>query len=455
MATSAVLGMGAIASGVSASASPRPAATSSGGAGVNCHGCGAGKTIRVWVEGVGTTDQQAAWEAYVARRFKVNTGAKAVFTTMSTGSEVLNAIEQGAATNTGPDVIDTANSYNGDAEAAHIYKPITSKEWALIGGKSRFTPGVLSKAFTGGNTVAWYLHTDLLAYNTKLFKEAGIKQAPTTWAQYVHDASLITKLGNGTYGAPFSAGDPYDPWHETYTITRDMGGNFVNKSATQATLNSATVAKAFEFWFSWYKSGLTDPSSITWTGNQTQALFLEGKLGMENQVNQGLITAAIGTPVAHDIAFAPMPTIPVGATTLPAGAPKHGVVGFDFAYTMGVPRWSSDPSLSYRFVQVATSPAAESLLYRLTASLPTTVAAGQKVIKLYPSIKPFVDYAGEAVVAPSYAFWGSVENALAGVSATLARDVQNGSYSDSAVQSALATANAQVQAAINSTKSGG
>ena len=123
MATSAVLGMGAIASGVSASASPRPTATSSGGAGVNCHGCGAGKTIRVWVEGVGTTDQQAAWEAYVARRFKVNTGAKAVFTTMSTGSEVLNAIEQGAATNTGPDVIDTANSYNGGASGFSVGSP--------------------------------------------------------------------------------------------------------------------------------------------------------------------------------------------------------------------------------------------------------------------------------------------------------------------------------------------
>lgn len=421
---------------------------------VNCHGCGDGKTVTVWVEAVTeTTAQQTKWQNYVAKQFKANTGATVKFTTMSTGTEVLNAIEQGAATNTGPDVLDTANSYNGEAEAAKIYKPITNADWQLIGGKSRFTPGVLSYGYTGGNTVDWYLHTDLLAYNTKLFHEAGISGPPKTWAQYVADGERITKLGHGIYGVASEPPSPYGPWHDLYTITRDMGGNWVNGALTKATLDTPTVAKAVEFWFSWYKDGFADPQSLSWTGNQEQALFIEGKLGMENQVNSSLITSAQGTSVAKDIAFAPMPTVPVGDKALPSGAPKYGVPGFNFAYTLGVPRWASDPSLAYRFIQVATSEKAELLLYNLTASLPTTVGAGNVVSTEYPLIKPFIKYASEAVVAPYYPFWGSVENAVSVLGATLARDYQNGSYSDSAVQTSLIKANSTVQAAMDATAS--
>lgn len=448
VAAAAAGGAGSLGAG-SALAAARSGGAS-GSSGINCHGCGAGKTIRVSLMDVGTTAQMDAWEKYVARQFKRDTGAGVSFTNMQTGTEVLDTIEKGATTGSGPDVLDTDNGYGGDAEAAKIYNPITSADWGLLGGSSQFTPGTQSKKLTGGNTVNWYLHTDLLVYNTKLFKEAGIKSPPKTWAAYLKDASLITKLGNGTYGAPFSAGDAYDPWHEIWMLAQDYGGNFVNKSATEATMTSEPVVKAVEFWFSWYKDGIVDPQSITWTGTQTQGLFDQGKLGMENQTNSGVITDVVGTPAQGDVAFAPMPTVPVGYNAMPPGAPRNGVVGYDFAYTLGVPKWSHEQSLAYRLIRVAVSTPAENLLYRLTASLPTTVASG-KTVGTDPLIKPFIQYEGQSTPAPSYAFWGSVENAVAGVAATLARDVQNGSYNLAAVRSALATANAQVQGAISST----
>lgn len=418
---------------------------------LNCHGCGDGKTIRVWTEAVGTTQQQDEWQDYVGKQFEQATGAKVEFTIMTTGTEVLNAIEAGATTGTGPDVLDTANSYNGNAESAHIYNSISKQDWALLGGKAKFSPGVLQSQFTGGNTVDWYLHTDLLAYNTKLFKQAGIAAPPTTWSEYVQDAAKISALGNGTYGAPFSAGDPYDPWHELYTLTRDYGGNFVNPTTKQATMMSTPVVNAVQFWLSWYTKKLASPQSLTWTGTQTQALFLEGKLGMENQVNQAVITAAQGTPLEGNLAFAPMPTIPAGAKSLPKGAPPHGVVGFDFAYTLGVPKWSQNPSLAYRFLRVATDQQAEVKLYQLTAALPTTIAAG-KVVGQDKEVAPFIKYEGDSIVAPSYPYWGAVENALAAMTGTLARDIENGTYGRSSLMSALKTANQQIQSAIDSSQ---
>lgn len=422
-------------------------ASSSTDSSLNCHGCGDGKTIRVSLEAVGTTAQLASWEQFVAAQFKADTGANVAFTTMSTGDEVLNTIETGDVTHTGPDVLDTANSYNGDAEAAKIYGPITSADWALLGGKSQFNPGVLATSLTGGNTISWYLHTDLLAYNTKLFSEAHITSPPKTWDQYIADAKAITKLGNGIYGAPFDAEDPYDPWHETWTLTRDFGGNFINASGTAATMTSPAVEKAFSFWLSWYQNGIAPPQSIAWTGTQLQGLFAQGKLGMLNQTNQGLITSVNGTAAEGHVAFAPMPTVPPGATAMPSGAPANGAVGFDFGYTLGVPVWSSQQPLAYRFERVATSAAAEEKLYALTAALPTTVAAA-KAISANTAISPFIKYAPEAIVAPSYPYWGVVENAVASASATLSRDIQNKSYSQAALQAALAKANQQIDAGI-------
>jgi len=419
--------------------------TSSGG--------GGGKTLHVSLEAVGTTAQQDVWQRYVAKQFKATTGDSVQFTTLNTGDQVLNTIETGATTQTGPDVLDTADSYNGSAEAAKIYDPITAADWKLMGGKDKFTPSTLSQSLTGGNTITWYLHVDLLAYNKYLFKKAGIKSPPATWDEYTKDASLISKLGTGMSGAPFDPVSPYDPWHSIWTLTRDYGGNFVNAAGTKATMTSVPVQKAFEYFFNLYQQHVMVPQSINWSSNQLEAAFANRKVGMLNQTSSVILSDVAGSPAAHDVAFAPMPTIPPGATSMPAGAPPHGVVGFDFGYTWGVPKWSHNASLGYKFINIATSPAAEKLLYKETAALPSTVKEAAALDK-DPAIGPFLKYEPESIVAPSVSYWGTVENTVATVSATLARDVQNHSYNKSALMAALQKANQQIDGAIaNSGKS--
>lgn len=420
---------------------------------LNCHGCGKGKTLHVAFANISTAPgEMNNWEHYVANQFTRDTGANISWSTYSQSSQELNLVEVGATTHTGPDVLDVDNGFIGSANAAGAFSPITNADWQLLGGRLHFTPNALKPDLTGGDTVAWYIHNDLLLYNKKLFAQAGISGPPTTWQEYVSDAKRVTALGNGIYGAPFDPMDTFDPWHIIYAYTRDLGGNFINKTATQATLTSPQVVKAVEFWFGLYKSGLAPAQSDNWTGTQLLHLFSQNKLAMLNISVPSNATALKGTPAAHNYAWAPMPTVPVGYKSLPPGAPAHGFVSLQFAYDWGVTSWSHNKALGYRFINIATSPAAEELFYRYTEDLPTNPGA-VNVVEKNPTAAIFLKYAAEAIAAPPVTFWGTVETAVAGATATLGRDLQNGTYSQSAVLSALQSADAKIDGAISVSKS--
>jgi multiple sugar transport system substrate-binding protein len=351
---------------------------------------------------------------------------------------------------TGPDVIQAADTYLGAAVAAGAYSSITPGDWQLAGGKGRFIPGALAKNLigtpkTGPVVVPQWLNANLMAYNTKLFKEAGIAGPPTTWAQYVADGEKITKLGHGIYGSDFFPMDPL-PWHLIFLIAAEYGGSFVNPGGTAATLTSAPVQKAVKFWFDLYtKFHIAPPQSINWTSTQANAAFAAGKLGMINLQTEAVLSTVKGQPAQGDVAFAPEPSVAYGQSTATGGKLFKSEV---FSWDLGVTKWSKDPSLAYRFINIATDPTNEAILVKAYQDLPSTKAALAGIPASSP-LREFTKYVAEGVAAPQSAAWVTVEEATGAMTATLARDVQNHTYSNSTIMQALTKADEQIDASLS------
>ena len=423
--------------------------TSATSTALDCHGCGDGKSINVLLENWGApAGEQTAWENQVAKVFKKDTGATVNFSEYvgSTGEET--AIETDSASKSGPDIFQVANSLVATANSAGVFSKITPTDWKLLGGKSRFLPQAYSQNLTGGTMVAQWLSDTIMAYNTKLFAEAGIKSPPTTWNAFVTDAKKITALGNGTYGVGFDPADPYDPWHEIYLLSQQDGGNLVKSSGTPGNLTSAAVEKATNFWFDFYtKFHIAPPASASWTQSQEMASFAQGKLGMLLLTTAQVESVSKGQPAQGNIAFAGMPSVPYGEKALPKG--QAPIKTLTFSWNLGATSWSTEKPLDYRFLQIATGVSAEKLLATAYNEVPSTVAA-TAAEKNNSALAPSIEYMAGGAAPPALAYWGSVEVAVANAASALSRDIQNGSYNSSAIQSELQTGDAQINAAAAS-----
>src|SRR4051794_29637000 len=68
--------------------------------------------------------------------------------------------------------------------------------------KSDFEASALQTGTYKGNlySLPYLVHNLVLYYRTDLFKQAGITQPPTTWAEYAADAKKLTDAKSGVYG---------------------------------------------------------------------------------------------------------------------------------------------------------------------------------------------------------------------------------------------------------------
>ncbi len=415
---------------------------------LNCNGCGDGKTIHVLLENWGQPqDQQQAWEDQVSAAFHKATGANVEYTEYVGSAGELTAIETGAASQSGPDVFQVANSLVATANSAGVFSKITADQWKLLGGKDRFLPEATSDSLTGGTMVAQWLSDTLMAYNTKLFDQAGIKSAPTTWNQFVDDAKKVTALGNGTYGVGFDPLDPYDPWHEIYLFAKQNGGDLVDTTdPAPSRLSGAATKAAVNFWFDFYnKFKIAPPESLTWTQAQEMAAFAQGKIGMLLLTTAQVNSVSQGQPAEGNIAFAGMPSVPYGKTSLPKGVKP--IRTLTFSWNLGVTKWSSQKDLAYRYLQVATSLKAEQLLAKAFNEVPSTVEAS-KAEAGNPALADSIKFMAGGAAPPALAYWGTVEVAIADATASISRQLQNGQYSSAIVSDALKTADAKVNAAV-------
>lgn len=164
--------------------------------------------------------------------------------------------------------------------------------------KSNFTEGMLSTGTFNGKV--YTLPTDIgdyaFVYNKQMFKDAGITDTPTTWAELVEDAKKLTK-GTSQYGIylPISSGEwPVFTWQ---SMLWGNGGEFLNAENTKVLFNSDAGVQALTAWVDLIKSGVAYPQSLFSSTNNGGTAALTAKkvaIAYDGAYNLSILDSALG-----------------------------------------------------------------------------------------------------------------------------------------------------------------
>lgn len=414
-----------------------------------------GQTLSVYTQapyGTQLKDYQEYY-AYIANAFHKATGSKISWVYSSSAVSLSQELEQAAATGGGPDVWSIGSSFNGTATALNEFYTIPPGDWSSFGGQSSFVAKQLTMSGPSNTKdigVPFESIPFVLAYNKGLFSSAGISSPPATWSQFVSDAQAIAKASPGASGAGFSPADPYGPWKPVWSYMEQDGGDFLNHAGTTAELTSPQLQAALKFYFGLEGQYHVVPKAdLTWQGTQETAAFLAGKEGMMMDAAYSLSQEAQGTPVASDVAFAPMPNVPYGMSSRPsAGQAAESIVSGNY---YDVAKYYKNLPLALAFIKVSTSAAAQLQQFKIMGWMPVTQAGVREVEAAYPATVPFIEAEQNSTPTDYTPAWSYIETGVLAVIGHIAQQLASGQpYSSSYALSQLQAENAVVQSHLSS-----
>lgn len=190
-----------------------------------------------------------------------------------------------------------------------------------------------------------------LFYNPAMFRRAGIKSPPATWAQFQNDARILTDAKAHRYGLVNSVQEPR--WAQFLT---EAGGGVMNPSMTAMTLNTKASLEGYTFFVNLYKKGyaaLPGTVGASWGGQA----FGMGRAAMTLSGNW-LVPFLEQT----------YPKTPFGIVPMPKGPKNADTLTFPVAY--GITRDSANPQASWDLIRYLTSRAGMTKWMELGLALP-------------------------------------------------------------------------------------
>lgn len=157
-----------------------------------------------------------------------------------------------------------------------------------------------------------YGNTMRLIYNKDLFEKAGIQNPPTSLAELVEDAKLLTEAGKdfGAYGFALPFKNPNSAWDRSARLIAELSGyggfGFDFKTASYDFSGFKQIAKAFK---QMYDDKSTMPGMEALDIDPLRAQFAEGKIGMYLSYSSEPGVYKSQFPAKINWAAAPAPTI--------------------------------------------------------------------------------------------------------------------------------------------------
>jgi multiple sugar transport system substrate-binding protein len=442
LAGSAVVGLALEACSANTSTAP-----SSGGGGSGTGG-GSGKTLNVYLSAqTSYPAQQKQWEARIAKEFKAQTGASVAFETYTAGTEEQQKIETSVVSGSGPDVYEIGTTFTPTAYASKSFVKVSGSGWAKVGGQARFTPSTLAMSGPSANdqiAVPFSSVPFVMAYNTKLFKAAGITSLPTTWDELIADAKKLTR--GSVFGLGMDYKDSYNPWKYIWMFASQNGNSLVNGKTV--TIADPVVAKAYETYFGFLTADkVVPPAAVNWAAADNLAAFAAGKVAMITMTTSGSLPTLLASPVKDDFAFATMPAVPPGATALPPG----GVAATTIVsgQSLVVASYSSNQDLAFKYVDLITSVAEQENYSKVFGVLPTNAVAAKAIAAGNPAFNAVKTAGASAKPTPFTGAWSQIELGLVNVVVQSLSALSNGSVSPGSITSQLASLQTSSQTALN------
>jgi multiple sugar transport system substrate-binding protein len=225
------------------------------------------------------------------------------------------------AARTPPDVFYVDSNVIPDWIRQKVLEPLDSYIAQSHFDTGKFYPSLLN-AFKGPDGHIYGLPKDwsplAMETNNGMLGKAGVK-IPKTWPELVAAAQKLKSSGAVSDGAPLCLSPD---WARMLAFVYQNGGTFLNQAKTAATLTSAKVTQAVNFYVSFVKGGYAKTPQqlgVGWCGEalgkQKTAIIFEGNWLV---------------PYMHDT----FPGTGYGISPLPKGS-YNGNLAFTVSYSMG------------------------------------------------------------------------------------------------------------------------
>jgi multiple sugar transport system substrate-binding protein len=411
---------------------------------------GAGVTLNVLMGANNIyPEQQQRWFGQVSDRFQQQTGAKVRFDTFAAPTDELTKIQVSTLSGQGPDIYGVGTTFTPTAYSTGAFEQLTADDWNKVGGKDRFLPATLGISGPDGDHqvgIPFASRPFVMAYNRDLLARAGIDKPADSWDGLLHQARQLT--GNGTYGLAVAYADGFDPWKFIWAMSIQSGDPIVDGRTVK--LTDPAVATAYRTYLGWLATDkVVDPAAVGWKNAQAIAAFGAGRAAFLPMVSASSKVTLDKSAVAGRYAYALMPTIPPGATSLPAGGKAAtSILSGD---NLVVAKYGKHRDLALALVKMLTSQDAQDTYYRTFGELPTN-AAEAKALEGDPALAAIVDSASKSVGTPFNGGWSQVQVAMVNVVVQSIPNLSAGRVDDGALRNLISDAQNTAQSAVNKAK---
>ncbi|WP_406044511.1 extracellular solute-binding protein [Micromonospora sp. NBC_00898] len=393
--------------------------------------------------------EQKQWFADVSAKFQQQTGTTVTFETFASPTDELTKIQTSMLSGQGPDIYALGTTFTPTAFSTGAFVNLTADDWTKIGGRDRFLPatlGISGPDATHEVGIPFVSRPFVMAYNKELLAAAGIDKPAATWDGLLQQAKSLTK--DGRYGLAIGYGDTYDPWKFIWAMSVQAGNPLVENG--KARLTDPTTVKAYQTYLGWLATDkVVDPAATGWKNAQALAAFGAGKAAFLPMVSASSKVTLDKSAVAGKYGYALMPTVPPGATALPAGGvAATSILSGD---NLVIAKYSKNKDLALRLVNLLTSAESQEAYYKTFGELPTNAELAKTLVS-DPALAAIVDSASKAHGTPFNGGWSKVQLALVNVVVQSVPNLAAGKVDDKALNALLTQAQSDAQAALDKAK---
>jgi len=274
-------------------------------------------------------------------------------------SAMENKILTAVSANTPPDVVNLNPVFASQLAGRNAWLDLDTK--ISNQERSSYLPNIWKASTLNGKSfgIPWYLTTRLTIYNIELLKQAGISQAPTTYAELADMAQKI-KDNTGKY-AFFVTFVPQDSGEVLESFVQ-MGVTLVNTDG-KAAFNSPEGKAAFQYWVDLYEKGLLPKEVLTQGHRHAIDLYQSGQTAFLASGPEFLKTITNNAPkIAENSAIAPQVTGDTG---------KKNVAVMNVV----IPRASKHPDAAVKFALFLSNDENQLAFAKAANVLPSTLKA--------------------------------------------------------------------------------
>ncbi|WP_158861708.1 ABC transporter substrate-binding protein [Leifsonia sp. AG29] len=414
---------------------------------------GRGKTLDVMVNANGNfPTQQQQWFADVSDQFQKETGATVKFETFATANDELTKIQTSVLSGQGPDIYSLGTTFTPTAYSTGAFVKLTDAEWAKVGGRDRFVPATLGISGPDAKDqvgIPFASRPFVMAYNKDLLAAAGIDKPATTWDGLAEQAKKLTS--GDVHGMAIAYADTFDPWKFVWAMSMQQGNTILDPKTKKATIDDPAVKKAYETYFGWLTDDkIVDPASVGWKNAQAVAAFAAGKAAFLPMVSSSSRVTLDKSAVAGKYAYAVMPTVPPGSTSLPAGG--KGAATIISGDNMVVAKYSKNQDLAFALIKMLTSAENQEQYTKIFGDLPTNATAAKQVEDGNELIAPILEAGKKAYSTPFSGAWGDTQLALVNVVVQSIPGLSSGKVSSADLDAKLKAAQDTAQSALSKSK---